>query len=140
MVCSSGEDNPSFAFMNSSHSSHSYGVFLWNGVRADPVVKATALTKATISQQHQKLSCMQAFALERRLIEEQGCIHQTHNGGGTSLQAALMKRAGSGVRGSKGKATPVQPTATECVVAVDQQQLASTNELFHWLIEVTPIE
>merc|ERR1719498_1872840 len=50
---SSGEDNPSFAFMNSSNSSHSYGVFLWNGVRADPVVKATALTKA--------------FALERRL-------------------------------------------------------------------------
>merc|ERR1711865_1076433 len=31
-------------------------VFLWNGVHADPVVKATALTKA--------------FALERRLIED----------------------------------------------------------------------
>lgn len=83
---SSGEDNPSFAFMNTAHKSHSFGVFLWNGLQADPVVKATALTKA--------------FALERQLIEQPDCLQQAHSAEATSLQGALLRRPANVERGS----------------------------------------
>lgn len=100
----SGEDNPSFNFStNSANNTHSYGVFLWNGTDADPVVKATALTKA--------------FALERRLIEEEDCIHKAYAGVGKPLQGTLAKQGGV--------ARPSQHT---------QQALADSNELFHWLL------
>eukprot|EP00658_Telonema_sp_P-2_P083019 TRINITY_DN8885_c0_g1_i4.p1 TRINITY_DN8885_c0_g1~~TRINITY_DN8885_c0_g1_i4.p1 ORF type:complete len:256 (+),score=60.28 TRINITY_DN8885_c0_g1_i4:140-907(+) len=75
---SSGEDNPSFAFMNSGHLSHSFGVFLWNGLQADPVVKATALTKA--------------FALERQLIEQQECLQKAYKSESSSLVSKLSKQ------------------------------------------------
>eukprot|EP00656_Telonema_subtile_P057008 TRINITY_DN9276_c0_g1_i1.p1 TRINITY_DN9276_c0_g1~~TRINITY_DN9276_c0_g1_i1.p1 ORF type:complete len:732 (+),score=142.29 TRINITY_DN9276_c0_g1_i1:106-2301(+) len=103
---SSGEDNPSFVFMNTAHKSHSFGVFLWNGLQADPVVKATALTKA--------------FALERQLIEQQDCLQQAHNADATSLHTALLNRPSAVQRASS---------------SPDASALANTNELFHWLLQ-----